>query len=117
MGKAICGTCHFLPLFNGLVPPAFTETESEVLGVPKTKNKKNAILDPDTGKYDFTKASVHKYAFKTPTLRNIELTAPYMHNGVFNTLEEVLEFYNKAIIAFLKTLNDTTVTKPTQDNG
>lgn len=33
-------------------------------------------------------------AFKTPTLRNVELTAPYMHNGVFSTLEEVVDFYN-----------------------
>jgi cytochrome c peroxidase len=33
--------------------------------------------------------------FKTPTLRNVAITAPYMHNGIFNTLEEVLEFYNE----------------------
>jgi cytochrome c peroxidase len=33
--------------------------------------------------------------FKTPTLRNIEVTAPYMHSGVFSTLEEVMEFYNE----------------------
>jgi len=94
-GKAKCATCHFLPLFNGLVPPNFSETESEILGVPETKNKKGAKLDPDEGKFKFTEAVIHKYAFKTPTLRNIELTAPYMHNGVFNTLEEVVDFYNK----------------------
>jgi len=35
--------------------------------------------------------------FKTPTLRNVALTAPYMHNGVFDTLEEVVEFYNSDI--------------------
>ncbi|MBX7051619.1 MAG: cytochrome-c peroxidase [Flavobacteriales bacterium] len=35
--------------------------------------------------------------FKTPSLRNVALTAPYMHNGVFNTLEEVIEFYNSGI--------------------
>ena len=34
-------------------------------------------------------------AFKTPTLRNVTLTAPYMHNGVFRTLAEVMEFYNQ----------------------
>ena len=73
--------------------------------------------------------------FKTPTIRNVELTAPYMHNGVYNSLEEVINFYNlggggglgfktlehqtlpfdslnltdkeiSAIIAFMKTLND-----------
>jgi cytochrome c peroxidase len=42
-----------------------------------------------------TRAKIHKYAFKTPTIRNIELTAPYMHNGVFKTLEEVVDFYNE----------------------
>jgi len=40
------------------------------------------------------KIALYRYAFKTPTLRNIALTAPYMHNGVFNTLEEVMNFYN-----------------------
>ena len=95
MGKAKCGTCHFMPLFNGLVPPEFVETESEVLGVPKTKDSLHAELDSDLGKFNFTRSVVHKHAFKTPTLRNVELTAPYMHNGVFSTLEEVMDFYNK----------------------
>ena len=94
MGKGKCGTCHYLPLFNGLIPPEFNETESEVLGVPQTKDTINAKLDPDEGKYNFTRSVVHRHSFKTPTLRNIELTAPYMHNGVYNTLEEVLTFYN-----------------------
>jgi cytochrome c peroxidase len=94
MGKAKCATCHFLPLFNGLVPPAFAETESEVLGVPSNKQKKNAVLDKDEGRFLFTRSPIHRYSFKTPTLRNITLTAPYMHNGVYATLEEVLEFYN-----------------------
>jgi cytochrome c peroxidase len=93
MGKAKCGTCHFMPLFNGLVPPNFNETESEVLGVPASL-KKPYQLDADSGKYYFTKSLVHLYAFKTPTLRNIALTAPYMHNGVYKTLEEVIDFYN-----------------------
>jgi cytochrome c peroxidase len=101
-GKAKCATCHYIPLFNGLIPPFFSDTESEVLGVPKTKNKKNAVIDPDFGKYLFTRSEIHKYAFKIPGLRNIELTAPYMHNGVFNTLEEVMEFYNNGGGAGLK---------------
>ena len=135
-GKAKCATCHFIPLFNGLVPPVFTETESEVVGVPQTKNKKNPVLDPDTGRFGFTTSVIHRFAFKTPTIRNIELTAPYMHNGVYTTLEEVMEFYNngggkglkiapenqtlpfdklnlspkeiKDIISFMKSLTDTT---------
>ena len=89
-GKAKCATCHFIPLTNGTVPPSFMKSESEVLGVPN-KNKK---LDADLGKFELTKAEIHRNSFKTPTIRNIELTAPYMHNGVFKTLEEVVDFYD-----------------------
>ncbi|MBL7698671.1 MAG: cytochrome C peroxidase, partial [Chitinophagaceae bacterium] len=92
-GKAKCATCHFIPLFNGLVPPQFTETESEVLGVPAANSVSG--VDADEGKYMFTRSEVHRHAFKTPTLRNITRTAPYMHNGAFKTLEEVMDFYNK----------------------
>ena len=57
------------------------------------------VLDDDLGRYNNGRpmdvAPFYKGAFKTPTIRNIELTAPYMHNGVFNTLEEVMDFYNK----------------------
>jgi cytochrome c peroxidase len=90
-GKGKCATCHFIPLTNGTVPPNFDKTESEVLGVPNAQNK----LDSDLGKYTLTKADIHRHSFKTPTLRNIALTAPYMHNGVYKTLEEVVDFYNK----------------------
>ncbi|WP_456313347.1 cytochrome-c peroxidase [Pseudomonas shirazensis] len=89
-GKAKCATCHFIPLTNGTVPPNFSKSESEILGVPN-KNKK---LDGDLGKFVITQAAIHKNSFKTPTIRNIELTAPYMHNGVYKTLEEVIDFYN-----------------------
>ena len=89
-GKAKCATCHFIPLTNGTVPPSFMKSESEVLGVPN-KNKK---LDADLGKFELTKAEIHRHSFKTPTIRNIALTAPYMHNGVFKNLEEVVDFYN-----------------------
>ncbi len=129
-GKAKCATCHFIPLTNGTVPPGFMKSESEVLGVPD-KNKK---LDGDLGKFELTGAEIHRNSFKTPTIRNVELTAPYMHNGVFKTLEEVIDFYNegggrglgfslenqtlpedklkltpqekKQLIAFMKTLTD-----------
>lgn len=37
---------------------------------------------------------LHRHAFKTPTLRNVALTAPYMHNGTYKTLEDVLDFYD-----------------------
>jgi cytochrome c peroxidase len=37
----------------------------------------------------------HRYAFKTPTVRQAAKTAPYMHNGVYQTLEQVVDFYNQ----------------------
>lgn len=134
-GKALCATCHFIPLTNGTVPPFFKETEKEVIGVPETENNKK--LDDDTGFYWKFKENLHKGMFKTPTVRNSAVTAPYMHNGVYKNLEQVLGFYNlggggglgfdlehqtlpfdelnltdeeqKAIIAFLNTLTDTNV--------
>lgn len=89
-GKAKCATCHFIPLTNGTVPPNFDKSESEVLGTPN----KDKALDGDLGKFVVTQAAIHKHSFKTPTIRNIELTTPYMHNGVYKTLEEVVDFYN-----------------------
>ncbi len=95
MGKAKCGTCHFFPLFNGTVPPQYNESESEVLGVPAQYITEEALNDPDSGKYHVYLAETHLYAFKTPTIRNVQNTAPYMHNGAMKTLEEVLDFYNR----------------------
>jgi len=69
-----CINCH-----NG---PMFSDYQLHVLTVPE-----NPKLDaPDEGDGTF--------AFRTPSLRNLGLTAPYMHNGAFNSLEEVLEFYD-----------------------
>lgn len=102
MGKAKCGTCHYAPLFNGLVPPSFSESESEVIGVPLSGAGNKKILDTDLGKGGFTKISIHNNAFKTPTVRNISKTAPYMHNAAFSTLAEVLSFYNNGGGAALK---------------
>lgn len=135
MGKGLCATCHFLPLTSGTVPPNLKETEKEVIGTPKTS--KNKEIDTDEGFYWVYQADIHKYMFKTPSIRNIEHTAPYMHNGVYNTLQEVMDFYNKgggvgmgfdlehqtlpfdnlnlsnkeinAVIAFMKTLSDTEI--------
>ncbi|PQJ30564.1 methylamine utilization protein [Nonlabens arenilitoris] len=94
-GKAKCATCHFAPVFNGTVPPDYMDTEMEHLGIPETAVITNGHIDPDLGRYDVFKTENRKYFFKTPTIRNIELTAPYMHNGVYQTLEEVVDFYNR----------------------
>jgi cytochrome c peroxidase len=50
---------------------------------------------PDLGRYLVTKEETDRGAFKTPTLRDIALTGPYMHDGSLKTLEEVVEHYNK----------------------
>lgn len=136
MGKAQCGVCHFAPTFNGTVPPYFSDSETEVIGTPDHPNKKVAKLDQDLGRVanrvPWDAAKIYAHSFKTPSVRNVERTGPYMHNGVFQTLEEVVSFYNdgggigwgfdlpnqtlpfdqlnlskkeqRAIIAFLKTL-------------
>lgn len=99
MGKAACGTCHFAPNFNGIVPPFYDDTESEVLGVTKTNDTLTPELDADPGRYDNGIQSEHAEHFllsiKTPTIRNVGLTAPYFHNGAYPTLNEVMWFYNK----------------------
>lgn len=99
MGKAACGTCHFAPAFNGTVPPDYREAESEVLGVTVTYDTINPILDNDPGRIANSRArdaAPHFLrSFKTVTVRNAQLTGPYMHNGGFSSLEEVMDFYNR----------------------
>jgi len=142
MGKAACGTCHFAPVFNGLVPPYFDESESEVLGVATAPGDSGMVtLDGDMGRYASKRLTdeswVYQRSFKTVTVRNVELTAPYMHNGAYPDLESVIEFYNRgggaghglevpnqtlppdplnltdyekeALIAFMKSLTDNSV--------
>lgn len=95
MGKARCGTCHFAPLFNGLVPPYYNQTDLEILGTPATAGFSKPKLDKDSGQYHTVPLSFTVGAFKTPTLRNVAVTAPYMHNGVYKTLDDVMNFYDK----------------------
>jgi cytochrome c peroxidase len=95
MGKAQCGTCHYLPLFNGSVPPLYDKVEYEVLGVPATADTLRPQLDADPGKYRLHRIAHQQHAFKTPTVRNAARTAPYLHNGAYQTLEEVIDFYNR----------------------
>ena len=98
MGKAVCGTCHFAPAFTGLVPPDYQDSESEVIGVPEAPIWEGATLDPDLGRrvngVPLDAVDIHHHSFKTPTVRNIALTAPYMHNGVYDSLEQIVRFYN-----------------------
>lgn len=95
MGKALCATCHFAPVFNGTVPPNYNDTELEFIGVPISTDTINPMISSDLGRYNLYKTPERKHFFKTPTIRNIAKTAPYMHNGVYKTLKEVMDFYNK----------------------
>jgi cytochrome c peroxidase len=81
-GKARCILCH-----NG---PNFTDNKFHNLGVPQV-----GPMKIDLGRYAVTRLESEKGAFKTPTLRSLVETAPYMHDGAFQTLEEVLEFLDK----------------------
>lgn len=91
MSKAQCATCHFVPQFNGLKPP-YTGSEFEVIGVPEDSNYRK--LSPDKGRYEINSAKEMKNAFRTGSIRNAAYTKPYMHNGVFQTLEQVIELYD-----------------------
>ena len=92
MSRSQCATCHFAPQFNG-VKPSYIGSEFEVLGVPQDTLYRK--LDADLGRAKVYPEIETKHAFRTGTLRNIAKTAPYMHNGVFTTLDQVLEFYNQ----------------------
>lgn len=91
MGKAQCATCHFVPQFNGVKPP-YIGSEFEVLGVPA--DIAFGKLSPDEGRYGMNPAEETRNAFRTSTVRNAAHTAPYMHNGVFRTLEQVVDMYD-----------------------
>jgi cytochrome c peroxidase len=80
-GKARCTRCH--SGFN------FSDEKFHNLGIGWDTNT------VDLGRYMVTKNPEDIGAFKTPTLREIARTAPYMHDGRFKTLEEVVEFYNR----------------------
>jgi cytochrome c peroxidase len=109
-GKAGCVQCHSGPLLsdesyhNLGVPknPVFEEDplrqitlryQHVIRGVPE---KVYRTADRDLGLYYTTKREEDKGKFRTPSLRELKYTAPYLHNGVFFTLEEVIEFYDKA---------------------
>ncbi len=118
-----CSHCHFDPLY--------TDNNFHNNGLDSVANLQSF---KDLGRGTFTKNQFDNGKFRVPTLRNIELTAPYMHDGRFKTLEEVLENYSKGghnianenaniaafllteqnkqdVIAFLKTLTDTSFVK------
>jgi cytochrome c peroxidase len=76
VGKADCAMCH-----RG---PNFADDQFHALGIP----------GDDVGRFKVTGVEADRYTFKTPTLRNVELTAPYMHDGSVPTLRGVIDIYN-----------------------
>lgn len=114
-----CAACH--------VPPLFTDHSFHHNGISQTYTTEDLHLS--TGRFRITRDSSDLGSYKTPTLRNLSLTAPYMHDGRFQNLTEVLDHYQnldranqnqdafvsliefddaekKALLAFLKTLDD-----------
>lgn len=73
-----------------LAPGVFVDVPREIIAEVDLKKKEN-----DVGLYQVTQNPFDRWKYRTATLRNIELTAPYMHDGAFGTLREVIEFYNQ----------------------
>ncbi len=98
--QAKCSQCHTIPLAGKAL---FTDFSYDNLGLPRNTEWPLAFdAVPDVGLGGFLRgadypeavAELSDGAFKVPTLRNIGKTAPYGHNGYFETLEEIVHFYN-----------------------
>ncbi len=159
VGKGRCATCHLV----GEKAALFTDNKFHNTGVgwersmyPErasykvqlapgvTVDVKGELLQsfeppqPDVGRYEVTLNPKDRWAYKTPSLRNVALTAPYMHDGSFATLEAVVELYDKGgidneykspllaplhlspgekadLVAFLKTLTGNNIDALAQD--
>ena len=72
-----------------LAPGEYVDVDNNIITSVNQQKKKN-----DMGLYSITENPSHRWLYKTPTLRNISLTAPYMHNGIFSNLDEVINFYD-----------------------
>lgn len=120
-GKAHCASCHTLnekyALFTDqqlhntgvgyaesmgkslakksvqVAPGVFVDLDANVIA------RVSGVKDNDLGRYEVSQRPEDRWQYKTPSLRNIALTAPYMHNGVFATLQQVVEFYNQGCVA------------------
>lgn len=87
-GKAQCNLCHPAPLF--------TDFTYDNLGIPKSAHPLLAANPVDTGLGGVLGDPLQDGKFKVSSLRNIELTPPYGHNGYFVTLKDIVHFYNTA---------------------
>ena len=97
--KNKCFDCHFTPDFTG--------DEFRNIGLFNGKELN------DSGRYLITKKKNDIGKFKVPGLRNIAVTGPYMHNGMFKTLQEIIAYYNNPIAKIPNAINtDTLLHKP-----
>ena len=103
--KGNCAACHpSRPEQNGAKRPLFTDFTYDNLGVPRNPENRFYVQASefnqrgfkfvDNGLGDHVNDPAENGKFKVPTLRNIAMTAPYMHNGYFLTLRGVIDFYN-----------------------
>jgi cytochrome c peroxidase len=104
--KGNCAACHLSKVTPDRLPPLFTDTQYEALGVPR-----NPALpmngDPhfhDLGlcgpfRTDLARQTQYCGMFITPTLRNVDRRQVFFHNGIYNTLKQVLDFYNLRDVA------------------
>jgi cytochrome c peroxidase len=107
-GKALCANCHILDLDKKTNKILFTDFTYDNIGVPRNPNNLFYYMPPwinpdginyiDKGLGGFVNNTLHEGKFKVPTLRNIEVSYPYFHNGSIKTLEEVIHFYNARLI-------------------
>ena len=111
IGRARCNLCHSGPLFTDLefhsigvgpLDPDLPPDQGRMAGISKLKNSEfNGVgrwSDDPTGpahlKVDYLDTDRAVVSYKTPTLRNVAITAPYMHQGQLDTLEQVVDFYD-----------------------
>nr|MBF0222173.1 cytochrome-c peroxidase [Desulfobulbaceae bacterium] len=107
VGKGKCIECHYGVTvsddkFHALKVPEnpVDQKDPRVSATRRFVAKMNGftdfnLLDTDPGRYLITKQDADWQAFKTPTLREVAHTGPYMHNGIFQTLDEVIDFFDK----------------------
>lgn len=102
--RGLCGTCHLVgnPLAfvpgGPVPPPGVTLDNTAVFFMIEPAN--NGLIDEtDDGCGEVTGLEEDRGEFKAPSLRNIALTAPYMHDGRFETLEQVVAFYDSGVQA------------------
>jgi cytochrome c peroxidase len=97
--KGRCFDCHF--------GPDFTNDDFKNIGIFNGKDFN------DSGRYIITKNIKEIGSFKVPGLRNVAMTKPYMHNGMFNTLREVIDYYDNPNKIISNSINrDTSMNKP-----